>query len=336
MVNVQQQARCFYMDRSTRSLLHFPINHVAADVEIGYATMFIGGALVMMDRFDPAATLEILGREKITMLGQIPAMFLMQATLPSFANTDFSGLKAIMWGGAAAPMKLLRGLKQISQATGAMLMTGYGSTEACGFITYTQPTDDLEQLATSVGRAPEGFELRIVDDQRQPLPTGQLGELAIRGPFLFKEYLNKPEATAQAKDADGWFYTGDLGYLDERGVLYLNGRKSEMYKTGGENVFPREIEDVLCEHPAVALAAVIGVSDPLYQEVGYALVMLRPGASITPDQLKEHCQSHLVNFKVPKTIEIRPMLPLLANGKVNKLELKREIAATTTSHGAAP
>ncbi|MBX3419924.1 MAG: hypothetical protein KF752_00065 [Pirellulaceae bacterium] len=131
------------------------------------------------------------------------------------------------------------------------------------------------------------------------------------------------------------FYTGDLGYLDGA-VLYLNGRKSEMYKTGGENVFPREIEDVLCEHPAVALAAVIGVSDPLYQEVGYALVMLRPGASITPDQLKEHCQSHLVNFKVPKTIEIRPMLPLLANGKVNKLELKREIAATTTSHGATP
>jgi len=324
LINVREQAKFFFMDRTTRALLHFPINHVAADVEIGFATMFIGGALVMMDRFDPAESLAILAREQVTMIGQIPAMFLMQAALPGFSTTDFSSLKVIVWGGAAAPMKLLRELEQISQRVAAKLVTGYGSTEACGFITYTQPGEDLERLATSVGKPPDGFELRIVDESRQSLPTGTTGELAIRGPFLFTEYFNKPEATAAARDDDGWFYTGDLGHLDNQGTLFLSGRKSEMYKTGGENVFPREIEDVLCEHPSVALAAVIGVPDPLFQEVGYALIMQRTGATLTAEELKEHCKKHLVNFKVPKVYDIRPSLPLLANGKVNKLELKRE------------
>jgi acyl-CoA synthetase (AMP-forming)/AMP-acid ligase II len=322
--NVREQVQYFFMDRSTRALLHFPINHVAADVEIGFATMYVGGALVMMDRFDPAESLAMLARERITMFGQIPAMFLMQAALPNFSTTDFTSLKLIVFGGAAAPMPLLRTLQKICDNVGAKLVTGYGSTEACGFITYTQPGEPLERLATSVGRSPEGFELKIVDDQRSPLPAGRVGELAIRGPFLMIEYWNKPSATAESMDAEGWFYTGDLGFLESDGTLFLSGRKSEMYKTGGENVFPREIEDVLCEHPAVALAAVIGVPDPLYQEVGCALIVLRPGATAAENEIKEHCRDYLANFKVPKVCEIRKSLPMLANGKVNKLELKRE------------
>ena len=153
LVNVEQQAKYFFMDRTTRALLHFPINHVAADVEIGYATLTVGGALVMMDRFDPAESLAMLSREKVTMWGQIPAMFLLQAGLPSFSTTDFSSLKVIVFGGAAPPMKLLRGLERIGKAVGAQLLTGYGSTEACGFITYTRPDEPMEKLATSVGFA---------------------------------------------------------------------------------------------------------------------------------------------------------------------------------------
>ena len=328
LANVEKQAEHFLMVEGTpRSLLHFPINHVAADVEIGFATIYVGGTTVMMDRFDPAASLEVVSKEKITMLGQIPAMFLMQAGVPGFMETDFSSLKVLIWAGAAAPIELLRGLQMISAATGAALMTGYGSTEACGFVTYTKPGDDLETLAKSVGYAAEGFELRIVDDQRKPVPTGTQGEVALRGPFMFKEYFNKPEATAAAKDEDGWYYTNDLGYLDEKGALYLNGRKSEMYKTGGENVFPAEIEEVLCTHDAVVMAAVIGVPDPTFQEVGHAFVMQKPGATVSEDELRAHCKENLVNFKVPKRIEIHPMLPLLANGKVNKMELKKGIEA---------
>jgi len=328
LANTEKQIEHFLMKDKPRSLLHFPINHVAADVEIGFATIYVGGTTVMMDRFDPAASLEIIGKEKITMLGQIPAMFLMQAGVPSFMQTDFSSLQVIIWGGAAAPIELLRGLQMISAATGAVLMTGYGSTEACGFVTYTDPGDDLEKLAKSVGRVADGFEIRIVDDERKPVPAGTQGEVALRGPFMFKEYLNKPEATAEAKDAEGWYYTNDLGYLDEDGALCLNGRKSEMFKTGGENVFPAEIEEVLCAHDAVVFAAVIGVPDPTFQEVGHAFVMQKPGATVTADELKAHCKEHLANFKVPKHYDIRPMLPLLANGKVNKMELKREVNAS--------
>ena len=327
LVNVEKQVKHFLMEGKPRSLLHFPINHVAADVEIGFATLYVGGTTVMMDRFDPAASLAIIGKEKITMLGQIPAMFLMQAGVPGFMETDFSSLQTIIWGGAAAPIELLRGLQMIGAVSGAKLMTGYGSTEACGFITYTKPDDDLEMLAKSVGYAAEGFEVRIVDNERKPVPAGTQGEVALRGPFLFKEYLNKPEATAEAMDSEGWYYTNDLGYLDENGALFLNGRKSEMYKTGGENVFPAEIEEVLCAHEAIVMAAVIGVPDPTFQEVGHAFVMLRPGRTVTAEELKAHCKENLANFKVPKEYDIRPMLPLLANGKVNKMELKKGVAA---------
>lgn len=323
LANVEKQVKHFLMEGKPRSLLHFPINHVAADVEIGFATIYVGGTTVMMDRFDPAASLAILGKEKITMLGQIPAMFLMQAGVPGFMETDFSSLEVIIWGGAAAPIELLRGLQMIGAVSGAKLMTGYGSTEVCGFVTYTKPDDDLETLAKSVGYAAEGFEIRIVDEERKPVPAGTLGEVALRGPFMFKEYFNKPEATAEAKDAEGWYYSNDLGYLDENGALYLNGRKSEMFKTGGENVFPAEIEEVLCAHEAVVMAAVVGVADPTFQEVGHAFVMQKPGTAVTEEELRAHCKEHLANFKVPKRIEVHPMLPLLANGKVNKMELKK-------------
>jgi acyl-CoA synthetase (AMP-forming)/AMP-acid ligase II len=327
LTNVEKQVQFFYMDRHSRSLLHFPINHVAADVEIGYATIYAGGCLVMMDRFDPAETLAVLARHRVTMLGQIPAMFLMQAGLPQFASTDFSSLRVIVWGGAPAPKKLLQGLERIATAIGAKLITGYGSTEACGFVTYTHPEDSFDILATSVGRPPEGFEVSIVDDNRQPVAQGCNGELALKGPFLFKGYLNQPQATAECKDSQGWFYTGDLGYMDANGIIYLSGRKSEMYKTGGENVFPQEIEEILASHPAVAMAAVVGIPDPLYQEVGYAVILPRPGNSVTGDELREYCRSHLANFKVPKCCEVCSEIPLLHNGKVNKVQLKNQILA---------
>jgi acyl-CoA synthetase (AMP-forming)/AMP-acid ligase II len=141
-----------------------------------------------------------------------------------------------------------------------------------------------------------------------------------------KAYLNNLAATRAAFDADGWYYTNDVGYMDENGYLFLSGRRSEMFKTGGENVFPREIEDVLESHPGVLFAAVIGVPDPLYAEVGHAFIMMKPGQAPTEDELRAYCKERLANFKVPKRFELRPMLPLLANGKVNKQALKAELA----------
>jgi fatty-acyl-CoA synthase len=222
-------------------------------------------------------------------------------------------------------------LSAIIQKTGAGLLTGYGSTEVCGFVTYTEAGDDLDTLTKTAGKIAAPFELKIVDDERHELPDGEVGEIAVKGPFLFKEYLNMPEETAKAVDKDGWYFTNDLAFKDDRGYIHITGRKSEMFKTGGENVFPREIEEVLESHQSVLFAAVIGVPDEVFQEVGWAFIMLQPGKGVTEDELRTLCNTKLANYKVPKRFFIRPVLPLLPSGKVNKVELKKEIASFSGS-----
>jgi len=323
--NIRVELPKFYFDEDTRGLLHFPINHVAADVEIGFAAVMGGGALIMMDSFDPGAVLRTIERERITVLGQVPVMFLLEFKDPAFFTTDFSSVKGFMWAGAAAPKIMIDVLSGICAQTGAHLITGYGSTEVCGFVTYSEKGDDLETLMRSAGKIAEPFELKIVDEGRTEIPDGEIGEIAVRGPFLMKGYYNKPELTAEVIDGDGWHYTSDLAYRDERGYIYITGRRSEMFKTGGENVYPREIEDVLESHDGVLFAAVIGVPDEVFQEVGWAFAMLVPGQSATEEELRELCRAKLANFKVPKKFFIRELLPLLANGKVDKLALKAEI-----------
>jgi acyl-CoA synthetase (AMP-forming)/AMP-acid ligase II len=323
--NIKVEVAAFEFNEAVRALLHFPINHVAADVEIGFGAVMTGGCLVFMDGFDPEASLKMIAKEKLTLLGQVPVMFLMQMMHPAFKETDISSLKLIAWAGAAAPKIMLDGLSAVCQKIGAQLITGYGSTEVCGFITYTKLNDDPELLLKSVGKIAPPFELKIVDNKRNPVGLGTIGEIAVRGPFMFKEYLNKPDATAEVLDSEGWYYTDDLGHVDDKGYLFITGRKSEMFKTGGENVYPREVEEVLESHPGVLFAAVIGAKDEIYQEVGWAFVMLQPGQEAKEEELVALCKEKLSNFKVPKRYFIRPLLPLLPTGKVNKIELKKEM-----------
>lgn len=323
--NIKVEVPHFHFGEDTRALLHFPINHVAADVEIGFACILAGGCIVCMDRFDPAGTLKMVEKEKITVIGQVPVMFLLEMKLPEFAETDFSGVKLFAWGGAAAPKLLIDALVSLRNKTGAMLITGYGSTECCGFTSYTAPGDSVEDLAKSVGKMAAGFELKIVDGDRKEVPAGTVGEMAMRGPFVMKGYLNRPDATAEVIDSEGWLYTSDLGYVDGRGCIFITGRKSEMFKTGGENVFPLEIEEALQTHPSVALASVISVPDEIFQEVGWAFIVTNPGRPApTEEELRGLCKSKLANFKVPKRFIIRAELPLLATGKVNKRMIKEE------------
>ncbi len=324
--NIRVEIEYFGMNGSDRALLHFPINHVAADVEIGFAMIMGGGTLVFMDKFDPGETLRVLQQEKITVLGQIPVMFLMQFKDPAFFSTDFSSIRAFIWAGAAAPKIMMDLLAGICAQTGAVMITGYGSTEVCGFVTYTRQGDDRGTLMKTAGAIAEPFELKIVDPERRALPDGQIGEIAVRGPFLMKEYLNRPQDTAAVIDSDGWYYTSDLASRDERGYITIAGRSSEMFKTGGENVYPREIEELLETHAKVLFAAVIAVPDELYQEVGWAYVMPMPGQTVTAEELISLCRAKMANYKIPKQIWVRESLPLLGSGKVNKLLLKKEIA----------
>jgi acyl-CoA synthetase (AMP-forming)/AMP-acid ligase II len=324
--NIEVQNEKFSMNEGTRMLLHFPINHAVADTELGYGGIMAGGTLVLMDRFDPAATLEMIGKERLSGLGQLPVMFLMLFKEPVFFETDMSGVETFIWAGAAAPRIMIEALKNICENSGAKMITGYGLTETAGFITYTEDGDDLDTLAGSAGKIAEEFELRLVDKDRNEVPDGEVGEIAVRGPFLMKGYYKNPEATAEVIDKDGWFYTSDLASKDERGYLYIAGRSSEMYKTGGENVFPREIEELIESHPSVLFAAVIGVPDDIFQEVGWAYVMTMPDQTVGEDELRELCKSGLANFKTPKKFFVRPALPILPSGKVDKMALKKEAA----------
>jgi len=323
--NIAVETKYFEWDEQTRALLHFPINHVAADVEIGFGAVYAGATLILMDRFDPELSLEMVAKEKITALGQVPVMFLLQFQTPKFGSLDWSHVKAFIYGGTTPPQVMVATLGTLAERIGARLMTGYGSTELCGFVTYSMPGDDIELLTKSAGKIVPPFEMKVVDEERETLPHGEIGEIAVRGPSVMAGYLHNPAATAAVIDAEGWYYTSDLGYMNEAGYLFISGRKSEMYKSGGENIFPREIEEVLEAHPAVLFAAVIGVPDPTYSEVGHAFIMLKPGKEAAPEALRSHCKQHLANFKVPKKFELRPTLPLLPNGKVNKMVLRTQL-----------
>jgi acyl-CoA synthetase (AMP-forming)/AMP-acid ligase II len=324
--SVRVERRMMGIGLGNRLLLHFPINHVAATVEIAAASLIGGGTLVLMDHFDPEESLETIERERITSVGQVPVMYLLQMQSPRFRSLDWRLVRSFVWGGSKASPVVLGALGQIAAVTGARLMTAYGSTELCGFTTYTAAEDPPDVLATTCGRVVEPFELRVVDALRRPVPPGTIGELAFRGPVVMLGYFRDPEATAAVIDREGWYHTGDLGSLDADGRLRLAGRVSEMFKSGGENVYPREVEDVLESHPDVLFAAVLGVPDPVYDEVGHAFVMPKPGRQLDLEGLREHCRAHLVNFKVPKLLEERPMLPLLANGKVDKRSLRASLA----------
>lgn len=328
--NIKVEADKFYFHENTRGLLHFPINHVAADVEIGFGCMMRGGTLVLMDSFDPVSSVKMIEKERITMVGQVPVMFLLQMKQPDFMKADLSSVEYFIWAGAAAPKLMIDVLSAICRKTGASLITGYGSTEVCGFVTYTEKGDDPDTLLKTAGKIADPFELKIVDDNRKEVPDRQVGEIAVRGPFLFQEYLNMPEETAKVMDKDGWYFTNDLAFKDDRGYIHITGRKSEMFKTGGENVFPREVEEVLEAHDSVLFAAVIGVPDETFQEVGWAFIMLQPGKEVAEEELRELCKSKLANYKVPKRFFIRPVLPLLPNGKVHKVALKKEIESLST------
>ena len=324
IANINVEARRLALNPSGRLLLHFPINHVAADVEIGFAAIYAGCACVCVERFDPEQSLAIIQRERITMVGQVPAMYLLQMHHPAWHDTDFSRVQRFVWSGAVAPNSLIDTLAGIGRKTGAAIMNAFGMTETAGLVTYTDDNDSIDTFRTTAGKAAQPFELKIVDDQRRTIPTGQVGEIAVRGDLLMKQYWNNPKATDDATDDAGWFYTSDLASIDQRGYIQIAGRRSEMFKTGGENVFPREIESVLEAHPTVRQVAVIAVPDDIYTEVGRAYLVLKPGHQPNEDDFREYCRKHLANFKIPKTFQMQTALPLLPNGKVDKQALQRE------------
>ncbi len=303
----------------TKIVNNFPINHIACTGNISCYVLMAGGTMVFQEAFDPAATLEAVERERCNVWGGVPTMLQMCAALADFDRYDLSSVEWVVWGGAAAPKALVERLARL----GARLGTSFGMSETAGWVTYSDDDADLDTLADTVGRPDPHYQVRVVKADGTDCAPGEEGEVQVRGDLVMCGYLNRPEATAEALDAGDWLHTGDLAIEDAGGNLRLIARLSDMYKSGGYNVYPREIELALEQHPAVAMAAVVGVPDPLYQEVGHAFLLQVPGTSVTDYDLRSFCRERLANYKIPKRLFLLSELPMLPVGKVDKVALGR-------------
>ncbi len=309
-----------------RLLLDIPVNHVGGNVMAIIAMLQSGGTLVMLDQFVPQEVLETIEKEKITVMGQVPAQYILMMMTPDFEKYDVSSIEKAVVSAAPTPKEVF---EQVKEKFGIYLTNGYGLSEVCGAVTFTRVDEDpFDRLSTSIGKANLGIEMGILDPAGKPLPTGEQGEICVKGDAVMKGYYKMPEETALVITEDGFFRTGDMGTKDEDGYVYILGRKKEMYIRGGENVYPPEVEEVVQEHPGVLFVAVIGVPDPVMGEEGRAYIVPMPGAEQPSEEdIKKWASERLARYKVPKYIVYRESLPLTPLGKVMKRTLYEELGS---------
>jgi len=293
-----------------------PLFHAFGQTCTLNAAIMTGASLTVLPRFDAAKALGILADERVTIFAGVPTMFSALLHVPDRSDYDVSALRLCISGGAAMPVEVLR---QFEDQFDCIVLEGYGLSETSPVASFNHP--DRERKPGSIGTPIRGVEMRVVDAAGAEVPQGEVGEIAIRGHNIMKGYLNKPDATAEAVSADGWFRTGDIGRVDADGYYYIVDRKKDLIIRGGYNIYPREIEEVLYEHPEVAEAAVVGMPHPeLGEEVG-AAVALKPGATVTPDELRSYVKSQVAAYKYPRRVWIVDALPKGPTGKILKKEI---------------
>ncbi|AKU17588.1 long-chain-fatty-acid--CoA ligase [Luteipulveratus mongoliensis] len=285
--------------------------------------MATGASVLLLPRFDARAAADLLARHHATVFAGVPTMY---AALLGLAETpELPDLRVCVSGGAALPVEVLR---RFEERFGCAVLEGYGLSETSPVASFNRP--DQERRPGSIGTPVTGVQMAIVDGAGTPVTTGEVGEIVIRGHNIMKGYWDKPDATADVLSADGWFRTGDMGRIDEDGFFFVVDRKKDLVIRGGFNVYPREIEEVLYEHPDVAEAAVIGIPhSDLGEEIG-AAVALRPGSTVTEDELRAHVKAQVAPYKYPRVVWFVDALPKGPTGKI----LKREIVAPTTEENA--
>jgi long-chain acyl-CoA synthetase len=296
-----------------------PLFHSFGQTGAMNASLRGGACLALLPRFDPREALETIQSLRVTVFLGVPTMYAAMLNHPDRANYDLGSLRTCISGGQSLPVELLRGFEE---AFGCKILEGYGLSETSPVACQNRP--DRERKPGSIGIPIEGTEMKVVDDSGRELADGEVGEILIRGPNVMKGYWRRPEETREAI-SDGWLHTGDLGRRDAEGYFYIVDRKKDLIIRGGYNVFPREVEEVLYEHPDVREAAVVGMPDKdLGEEIG-AAVVLRDGASATAEDLQQHVKSQLAAYKYPRRVWFLDELPKGATGKI----LKREITTPT-------
>src|SRR3954464_3853857 len=279
------------------------------------ACVSIGATMTMVPRFDPEKALEVIQRDKVTIFQGVPTMYNGMLHCDRRGEFDVSSLRLCMSGGSAMPEELMRSFEE---AFGCIILEGYGLSETSPVASFNHP--DRERKPGSIGTPIQGVEMKLVDDDGNDVPAGEIGEIVIKGHNTMKGYWNRPDATEEAIK-DGWFHSGDMGKVDDDGYFFIVDRKKELIIRGGYNVYPREVEEVLYEHPAVQEAAVVGVEDEkMGEEVG-AAVVLKKGEDVDADELKKYCKENLAGYKYPRKIWVVDELPKGPTGKI----LKREI-----------
>lgn len=300
-------------------LNNLPINHIGAVGDITTSVIANGGCIVMQSSFDPAEGFRLIAQHRITLWGQIPTMFQLALNHESFANADLSSLQCILFSGAPASEDLITQLRHLC----ANVVNAYGMSETVGSITWAIDADN-EVLAHSVGKPVSTVRFRLADECNNEVAVGEKGEIQIHSDYHFSHYWRDPKATADTFTSDGFLKTGDIGQQRADGTIALAGRTKERFKSGGYNVYPREVELTICAHARVNDCVVVAVPHPLYHEVGFAFVIGKEGCTL--DDLQSHCKQLLANYKVPKQFELIANFPQLPNGKIDRKALTQQAA----------
>jgi fatty-acyl-CoA synthase len=310
-----------YSERD-RVCIPVPFYHCFGMVLGNLACTTHGACIVVpASAFEPGATVEAVAAERCTSIYGVPTMFIAELELPELDSFDLSSLRTGIMAGAPCPVEVMS--KVIERMHMEEVTICYGMTETSPVSTQTSADDELERRVSTVGRVHPHVEVKVVDPESgRTLPRGEPGELCTRGYSVMLGYWEEPERTAEAIDRAGWMHTGDLATMDDEGYVAIVGRTKDMVIRGGENIYPREIEEFLYSHPAVSDVAVIGVPDEKYGEEVMAWVVPRAGEEVTEDEVREHCRGQIAHYKIPRYVRFVDELPMTVTGKVQKFKLR--------------
>lgn len=277
---------------------------------------------VILEKYSPERTLQLIELEKITIHPGVPTLFILEMNHPNFKKYDLSSLRVAIMAGAPCPVEIIQ---RVEREMGCPILVSYGMTETSPILTMTEFDDEAIIKSETVGRAVQGVKLKVVDENREEVAHGEVGEIACQTPGLMKGYYNLPHQTNDVIDGDRWYYTGDLGTIDSEGYVRIVGRKKDLIIRGGYNIYPSEIEDAFYTHPAVLEVAIIGLPDTVLGEVSCATITVKPDHTVTVEQIQTFIKERVANYKVPDHIVIVEELPKTASGKIMKFVLKDSI-----------
>jgi fatty-acyl-CoA synthase len=323
--NARNIAECMKLTHEDRMCIPVPFFHCFGCVLGTLACVNVGATMVPLISFDPLKVLQAVEQERCTALHGVPTMFIAELTHPDFHKFDLSSLRTGIMAGSNCPIEVM---KRVVNEMGAREITiVYGQTESSPGITQTRTDDPIELRVSTVGRVLPNVEAKIVDPATgKELPPGVQGELCTRGYHVMKGYYNMPEATAEAIDDEGWLHTGDLAVMDENGYFRITGRLKDMIIRGGENIYPREIEEFLYTHPKILDVQIVGVPDEKYGEQVAAFIRVKEGETLTSEEVRAFCEGKIARYKIPRYVFFVDEYPMTASGKIQKFRL-REMAA---------